>query len=277
MPSRRSSVRPFRAGRTLFVAGVTAAAVLVPSVAWAADGDGTTDPSSAVTTVEGTVGGLLGTGQSGTDAGTAGDQTTTSSSSAATPTLPPLDLSQLDALLAQAGISTECSTSVQADIQQLIADIPATAAQLLQEILGQLGGGTGLPVPLTDPASGKQVLMTLVQDGPTAIPKLSATDPTELALVTDLQKLLTDLLTKCVPAPPTLPAAPTTSSAPVTSQAPETTQPVSYLGYAPTGGSGPDGGSGTPALAVLGGGLLLAGGAGATWYGVRSRAARAKG
>lgn len=275
----RRPVLPARAARAVLVAAVTATAVLVPATAWAADGP--TDPGGVVTTVQSGAADLLGTEQSSSDSSssessTSADQTTTSSSSAATPTVPPLDLSQLNALLAQAGITTECSTSVEADIQQLVADIPATADALLQEILDQLGGGTGLPIPLTDPASGKQVLMTLVQDGPTAIPELTSPDPAELPLLTGLQQLITDLLTTCIPAPPTTLPTPTTSAAPVTTEAPQT-QPVSYLGYAPTGGSGPDGGSGSPALAVLGGGLLLAGAAGATWYRVRSRAARAQG
>jgi hypothetical protein len=276
VPSRRSSVRPFRSGRALLVAGVTAAAVLVPSVAWA------TTPADVACTVDQTVGEVAGTAptctapdQKSSDAVTQESAPAATTSSA--PALPPLDLSRLNALLAQAGISTECSTSVEADVQQLIADIPATADALLQEILAQLkDGGTGLPIPLTDQATGKPVTMTLVTSKGVTLPDLTSPDPAELPLLTGLQQLITDLLTKCIPAP-TLPAAPTTSSAPVTSQAPDTTQPVSYLGYAPTGGSGPDGGSGSPALAVLGGGLLLAGGAGATWYGVRSRAARAKG
>lgn len=275
---RRPAVHA-RIARTVLVAAVTATAVLVAATAWA---DGPPAPVDPVTTVEGATGALTQSGATTETGGSSTAATTTSSTPpapaaelAASP--PPIDLSQLDALLAQAGISTECSTSVQADIEQALADIPATAEQLLQEILDQLGnpGLPTSPLALTDPQNGTKVLMKGLAQGDTTLPVLSSPDPAELLLVKDIQQLLTDLLTKCLPAPPTVPAPPTTTPPPAA--APPAAQPVTYLGYAPTGGTGPaPAGGGSAPLASLGVGLLLTGSAGVVWYRVRSRAARAQ-
>ena len=120
-------------------------------------------------------------------------------------------------------------------------------------------------------------MVRALTQGGTTVPQLTSSDPTELLLVKDIQQLLTDVLTKCLPAPPTVPAAPSTTTPPPAAAPPAAAQPVSYLGYAPTGGTGPaeqDGGPGP--LGALGAGLVLTGCAGVVWYRVRSRAARAQ-
>ena len=289
MPSRRP--RPTRATRALLVAGLAAGAVLVPSAARADGGD----PLAPVTDpVQSVVGGV--TGKTGGDGGTPGapqagtqsqPQTQTQQDTAGagvpgagpTPTLPPLDLSQINALLTQLGISQKCSTAVEKDLSQTVSDIPATAEQLVQEILGQLqSGGGDLQAVLQDPQNGQQVLMKLTQEGQATVPELTSTSPDELALVQDLQQLLTDLLTTCQPAPATTAPAPPAGPAPAAPAAPLAAQPVSYPGYAPTGGTGPtDDGPAPAVLAGMGAVLLLAGGAGTVRYRVRSREARQKG
>jgi len=285
VPSRRP--RPTRATWALLVAGLAAAGVLVPSAARADDGN----PLAPVTDpVQSVVGGV--TGQTGGGGGTSGasqpgtqNQTqqdpagTVVPGAGSTPTLPPLDLSQLNALLTQLGISQKCSTAVEKDLTQTVSDIPATAEQLVQEIVGQLqSGGGDLQAVLQDPQNGQQVLMKLVQEGQATVPELTSTSPDELALVQDLQQLLTDLLTTCQPAPPTTAPASPASQAPAAPAAPVAAQPVSYPGYAPTGGTGPaDDGPAPAVLAGMGAVLLLAGGAGTVRYRVRSREARQKG
>jgi hypothetical protein len=307
---RRHPAPPPGTARALLVAAVAATAVLVPATARA---DGTPAPGDPVTTtVQGTVGALAGSGdpsgQSGAEQGdpsqqsgsqqgsgtqtpgtasglgltpggtTTGDQTTSGTTAPDTPTgLPPLDLTQLNRLLGSLGVPAGCATSVEADLQKTVTDIPATAEQLLGEIVGRLGQG-GLPtspLALTDPATGEKVLMKASASSAT-LPDLSSPDPGELALVQDIQQLLTDLLTQCLPAPPTVAPPSSTSSAPVVA-APVAAQPVSYPGYAPTGGTGPaePSSDGSP-LAGLGAGLVLTGAAGVAWYRVRSRAARAQ-
>jgi hypothetical protein len=201
------------------------------------------------------------------------------------PGLPPLDLSQLNGLLTQLGISTQCSTAVEKDLTQTVTDIPATAQQLATQVVGQLEkGGAGLQSVLQDPQSGQQVLMTLIQQGHAVVPQLTSTNPTELPLAQDLQQLFTDLLTRCGPQgsgstpSPSSPSSPSAGAHPAAGSTPAAAKPVSYPGYAPTSGDGPaDGGSTPRRLAVLGAGLALAGAWGPVRNRGRNRAARQSG
>ena len=137
---------------------------------------------------------------------------------------------------ASSGISPECATAIQADVEALVASVPAT----VEELAAQLRAG--LTDALQSPPSSPEALQALLMG---AIGQAStAADPDGLPVLTAVQDLVTDFLATCLPQPaaaaPTTdaPVAPAVQSTPTPVAAPAPTTPaapVAYLGYAPTG------------------------------------------
>ena len=250
----------FVSSRSLVRAAVVAVALVVgllPGVAWAGDGSGLpTAPSDPVGSVTGALGTVLGgtTGGQGSAPGAAAPNAAPAPGAAAQqadtgpslPPPPPLDASQLDQLLAALGISKECSTAVQADLQKAIADLPATVQDIIQEIISQLPPPPvpiPIPITVTDPTTLSSV--TMQQQGAGQAPTFSSPNPSELPTLKDLQQLVDDLQNKCQPKPPPAPGSPPPpQQQPVSAPQPEApapppAQPVSYPGYAPTGARTP--------------------------------------
>lgn len=272
-----------RSARSLIrgaVVGVALAVVaFLPGVAWADDGSGLpappTDPLGSLT---GTVGSVLG-GTSGGQAGAPGaaapnaDPAPDAGTQQTSPSLPAppsqLDPSQLQQLLTALGISKDCSDAVQKDLQNAITDLPATVQAIVDAIVSQLPAPPSSPLTATDPQTGATVLLQQLGSGQP--PQFSSPDPSELPTVKDLQQLVTDLQTKCQPAPPTLPGSgpqppPPPQQQPVSAPQPETpapppAQPVSYPGYAPTGAPPVHPSDGVPLAGLAGIVLLSAAGA----------------
>jgi hypothetical protein len=271
---------PPRRSRRLVVCGMTAALLVVPGVAYAGD---TPAPADPLATVTDQLGGVA-TGLAGAPAGDTGQSTGTdrsgtvpgSGSEAAAPAAPSLDPAQLQALLAQLGVSPDCAAAIKSDLEATLASIPATVQQIITELGDQL---TELQ---EDPANGAALLQEALTDLIGDAAANPGADPSGLPLLTALQQLVEDFLTVCLPQPaagtttpaptPTSPAAATT---PPAAAAPTSAAPVAYLGYAPTGTGEEDSGSGS-GPAVLGGVLLLTGGAAGSWMWWR-RAASSRG
>lgn len=263
------------------VLGVVLAVVaLLPGVAWAGtDPVLPASPADPVGSVTGTVGGVVGgivPGQAGAPGAAApnaapapGAATQQAGTGPSLPPPPPLDASQLQQLLAALGISKECSTAVQKDIEQTIADLPATVQAIIDAIVSQLPPG---PPPigsitLSDPQSGASVIMHILGSGQPST--FTPPAPPDLPIAKDLQQLVTDLQTKCQPSPPTTPPAADTPAPPPQEQPVSSTQPapappaqpVSYPGYAPTGAPPAHSSDGLPLAALAGIVLLSAAGA----------------
>lgn len=298
MPKLRLPIRCRRGGPWLAL-GVAATLVALPGVAHAeGSGSSPTDPLGTVTDQLGnlpTDPSQLGSGQdAGSGTGTADNSSSSTSSSAADlPAPPPSPLAQIQAALEQAGVSAKCADSVQNDLMQLQTDIPGSVQAIIDALTSAGQGGS--PPSAADITKALQDLLNgKLPSGSTSSDTTSAADTpstSPTAVADDLQKLVTDFVTNCIPAPPSgLPSTPTSPSSsstqqeqaqtqPQTQPAATTTaaQPVSYPGYAATGGIA----TVTPAsderpsdpvpLSVLGGVLLVST---ATAVGVRFRVRR---
>ena len=265
--------------RSAVLGAVLGVVVLLPGVAWAGGASGLpAPPTDQLGSVTGPVGNALGgstAGQSGASgagapngntAPSAGTQQTNPSSSLPAPPSQ-LDPSQLQQLLAALGISQDCSAAVQKDLQNAIQDLPATVQAVVDAIVSQLPSGPPPnPISATDPATGATVLLQQLGNG--RPPTFSSPNPSELPTVKDLQQLVTDLQTKCQPAPPTAggsqlppsPQQPVSASQPQP-PAPPAAQPVNYPGYAPTGAPPVRPSGGVPLAGLVGVVLLSAAGA----------------
>jgi hypothetical protein len=254
---------------------LVAAIALVPGVALADEGSRSDPLDSATSTVEGTLGGAaedLGDGAGGPPAESGTEESSAASTGPASPApegpadgsgASELDPAQLWALLEEAGVPADCADGLVEGILSIVEGLTEEDLPALEELLAQLedlgalepGGDAGMP-PL-DPS------------------QLSDSDlAAELeALFVEFEECLTETP---VPAPPTdHPAPPADQPAPPSPVAPvAVSQPASYPGYAPTGAEEP---TGTAPLAVVGGALVLLGGAGAAAHRVRSRAVRDEG
>jgi hypothetical protein len=261
--SRRSLAR----GAALAVALVVA---VLPGVAWAGDGSGLpTPPTDPLGSVAGSVGSVLGGSTPGGQASGPGaaapnaDPAPNAGTQQTSPSLPappsPLDPSQLQQLLAALGISEDCSAAVQKDLQNLIADLPASVQAIIDAIVSQLPSGPlPNPVQLTDPQSGATVIMKSLGNGQP--PTFTAPKPPDLPIAKDLQQLVDDLQNKCKPSLPSNPPSggsqlpPPQQQQPISAPQPQApapaAQPVSYPGYAPTGAPPVDPSDDVP-LAVL--------------------------
>jgi hypothetical protein len=269
------SPEPPRRSRRLLVCGVTAAALIgVPGVARA------NSPLDPVTQqLEGAgqdlVDAVTGSSPAG-GAGSLGDvlPSTDTDTGPGAPVgaggaASSLDPAQAQVLLGQLGVSPECATAIQADVEALVASVPAT----VEELAAQLQ--TGLTDALASPPSSREALQALLMG---AIGQAAtAADPDGLPVLTAVQDLVTDFLATCLPQPaaaaPTtdVPVAPAVQSTPIPVAAPAPTTPaapVAYLGYAPTGAGEDEWDARTPLLA-LGGVLLLGGGLAGTWMRLR--------
>ena len=269
----RSPTRRPRSRRALLVTGLAAAAVAVPGVAAAAPGDVPANPlEDVVTTLEQAVTGQGGEGAAGPPSlpGTPPPATEEAGEPAPeeegpVPAPPPELVQGLQSALTPLGVPADCVQGVADGVRGLLdgvlAQDPAAAVEEL--VAGLQGALTGL-------ASGQS----------------PAFDPATLGsgaeqVAADVEALLA-AFSACLPALPTAPEAPAPAhEAPppaAPAAAPVAAQPVQYLGYAPTGGdaaadaaAGP-GDAGSVPLAVLGGGVLVAGATGAAVSRVRSRA-----
>lgn len=299
MPKTRLPIRVRRGGPWLAL-GIAAALVALPGVAHADAGSGLL-PGSSSDPVSGAVSGLLpggsGTGLGGSGSlpgsqnqGNAGTNATDTGAASTTSSGSPSPQQQIQSALEQAGVSAKCADSVQNDLTQLITDIPTS----VQAIISTLTAGMSSPTP-PSPAEITAALQDLlngkVPSGSTATDTTSGSAAASTPPVAqDLQKLVTDFVANCIPAPPSgLPSMPGSPSSPSTPQ-PQTqaasqpttqpaAQPVSYPGYAATGSIAPtalrpagDHRSSDPVpLSVLGGVLLVST---ATAVGVRARVRR---
>jgi hypothetical protein len=272
---------PSRRSRRLVVCGVSAALLIVPGVASAGDTLPPANPLTAVTeqvegvtqdTADALTGGQRTAAVPEIEPGTETGSRTETADGATTPAVPSLDATQLQPLLTALHVSPDCAPAIAADLQAILASIPATLEQLIATIGGQL---TTPPTDLGQAAESLTTALTQLADGEGG----DDVAPTGLPLVPALQKLGQDFLDLCLPqtAPGAAAPSPTgtapavaTSPAPAPAAAPAAAAPVAYLGYAPTGAPAEDPGDGRP-LALLGGVLLLAGGAVGSW--MRSRRA----
>jgi hypothetical protein len=274
---------PPRRPRRLVVCGMTAALLVVPGVAHAGDAP---SPANSLTTVTDQLGGAAeglagelagGTGQS-TGTGRSESVVPGTASTSTAPGAPSLDPAQLQALLAQLGVSPECATAIQGDVVATLASIPATVQQLIALL------GDTLTELQADPENGPALLQEALTDllgGAVGGGGATTTAPAGLPLLTALEDLVQDFLTVCLPQPAagtTPPApistAPAAATTPPAAAAPTSVAPVAYLGYAPTGTEGDSDDS--SALALLGSVLLLTGGAAGSWMWSR-RAASSRG
>jgi hypothetical protein len=277
--SLHHSPEPPRRSRRLLLCGLTAAALIgVPGVARA---DTPLDPvtqqlegagqdlvdavtGSSPASGAGSLGDVLpgaGTGTgTGTDPGAPVDAGGAASS---------LDPAQAQVLLGQLGVSPECATAIQADVEALVASVPATVEDLAAQL--QTGLTDALESPPSSPEAFQTLLMGAIGQASTAV------DPAGLPVLTAVQDLVTDFLATCLPKPAA--AAPTTDApvasavqstpTPVAAPAPTTpAAPVAYLGYAPTG-AGEDEWDARTSLLALGAVLLLGGGLTGTWMRLR--------
>lgn len=269
-PFRKS----FRGGAVLAIA--LAALVLLPGIAWAGNDPGL--PAPAVPEGgAGQLGSMLGTGGSGSGSVTPNEQQGMDPADPASPTPPTFSPGDF-------GMSSECQAHVQADLTKAIQDIPATIQAIVDAIVAGLGSGAASPptISIFDPQSGVTFIIQFLGSGQAPI---VSSNPPDLLIVEDLQRLASDLQTYCSPSAQTTSGqtAATQSSAPVAAQAAVTTAAppapttaavaAAYPGYAPTGGrpAGPD------PFALAGAGLLLVGGAGSTAYRLHRRATRLRG
>jgi hypothetical protein len=274
--SHRSPARRLRSRRALVVAGVLAAVVAAPGVA-SADDAVPADPGAALQqTVEGALGQVAGGlgGGSGVPSlpvpGAAPAPAPEAAPAAESeegplPGVPPELLGALQSLLTPLGVPDTCVQGVADGVEDLLNGILSQDPQAaLEDLLGGLEGA------LTGLASGQ---------APSLDPAVLAAGAADVA--TDVQALLA-AFQACLPELPAAPEIPAPApqpapEAPVAAPvaAPVTAQPAQYLGYAPTGGDEgveTDGPGATLPLAVLGGALLAAGGAGAAVSRARSRA-----
>ena len=262
---------------------MTAALLVLPGVAHAADAP---SPANSLTTVTDQLGGAAeglagelagGTGQS-TGTGRPGSVLPGTASTSAAPGAPSLDPAQLQALLAQLGVSPECATAIQGDVVATLASIPATVQQLIALL------GDKLTELQAHPENGPALLQEALTDllgGAVGGGGTTTTAPAGLPLLTALGDLVQDFLTVCLPQPAagtTPPApistAPAATTPPPAAAAPTSVAPVAYLGYAPTGTEGDS--DDRSALALVGSVLLLTGGAAGSWMWSR-RAASSRG
>lgn len=195
--------------------------------------------------------------------------------------LPPFEVpAELQALLAQAGFTTECIEGVSAGLEQFGAGLAALLdfeeyAAELEALVAELGAAdpTALPVLVEDLLTG-----FVPGEGEAAGPSEDIIGGLELVLAS---------LEKCVPALPTgekpepeqpeqeTPVVHPTPQQPAPHAPQPVAQPVAYLGYAPTGAETARADDTSVPLTALGGGLLLVA-AGAAGYGMRGRAVRTR-
>ncbi|SHF65483.1 hypothetical protein [Geodermatophilus nigrescens] len=187
------------------------------------------------------------------------------------PPLPQELVSGLQSALTPLGVPEHCVQGVADGVRGLLNGVlsqdPAAAVQDL--VAGLQGALTGL-------ASGQPAALDPAPLGPAAG-----------QVATDVEELLA-AFQACLPALPAAPGTPAPEPAheapppAAPAAAPVGEHPVRYLGYAPTGGDGAvetvtasrsDDAGGVP-LALLGGGVLVAGTTGAAVSRVRSRAVR---
>lgn len=272
-PARRALVA---AG---LAAGLTAAVLAVPATASAAPGETPPDPlGGVVTTLEealtGQGGGATPPAPPGAGAlplpGAPGEPVEPAAEAPAeegpaeegpVPPPPPELVAGLQAALTPLGVPAHCVEGVADGVRHLVNGVlsqePVEAVEdLVAGLRGALTGLASGQPPAPDPAvlGGEEVAADIE------------------ALLAAFQACLPALPEPEAPAPAPAVPAPAPVAAPVAAPAAE--HPVRYLGYAPTGGTGAAGtdDAGTVPLALLGGGLLVAGAAGAAVSRARSRA-----
>jgi hypothetical protein len=298
VPKLRLPIHGRRGGRWLAL-GVAAAVLVVPGVAYA---DPAPDPGAVVppATVPGPVGDALGQLTNQTQQGSGNQsrstdstpdqqqaipQDTTTQDTPAPPTLPPQLQQLLDTLQSQSP-NPQCSAAIQADLTKLLTDIPTLIQAIVNDLITQLGSGS--PPSPEEILAQLQDLLGQLQGQQPGQQQAAAADPSASpdpgVILADLQQLVTDLTTKCAPAPPSQsPPPPPPGNQPPPAQGvsqPQQAAPVSYPGYAPTGTiaatalrpAGDQRSSEPVPLSVLGGVLL---GSAAAAVGMRSRARRA--
>jgi hypothetical protein len=250
VPKLRLPIRGRRGGRWLAL-GVAAAVLALPGVAHAAPAP---DPGGVLTpgSLPGPAGDLVdqltdqtqqGGGSTSADSPApqqqASPQDTTTQGTPAPPSLPPQLQQALDQLQKKSP-NPECSAAIQADLTKLLTDIPTLITAIVDDLLGQLTSGSP-PDPQDLLGQLQDLLGQLQGQSATAADASPTPDPT--VILADLQQLVTDLTTKCLPAPPTVPSPPGNPPPPGNAppppaqgvSRPQPVQPVSYPGYAPTG------------------------------------------
>lgn len=297
MPKLRLPISLRRRGPWLAL-GVAATLVALPGVASADAGSGalpgsSSDPLSGAASglIPGGSGPNLGGGGSlpgSQNQGNAGTNAADTSAASSASSGSPSPQQQIQSALEQAGVSAKCADSVQNDLMQLITDIPTSVQAIIDTL--KASGGSGSPSEIT--AALQDLLSGKVPSGSTGTGTTSGSSaPSTPPVAQDLQKLVTDFVANCIPAPPSgLPSMPSSPSSPGTGQQqpqaqaasqPTTqpaAQPVKYPGYAATGGiatslrpAGDQRSSDPVPLSVLGGLVLVST---ATAVGVRARVRR---